>query len=38
MPTDPQDLLDDVGPASLVEMGTLVANLGERHSLIGAPF
>jgi hypothetical protein len=38
MPTDPQDLLDDVGPASLVEMGTLVADLGERHILDGAPF
>jgi len=26
--TDPQALLDDVGPASIVEMGTLVADLG----------
>ena len=34
----PQELLDDVGPAGLVEMGTLVANLGERHVLEGAPF
>jgi hypothetical protein len=33
-----QALLDDVGPASLSEMGTLVADLGERHILEGAPF
>ena len=38
MSTDPQALLDDVGPASLVEMGTLVADLGDRHILTGAPF
>lgn len=38
MSTDPQALLDDVGPASLVEMGTLVADLGDRHILQGAPF
>jgi hypothetical protein len=38
MPTNPQDLLDDVGPARLVEMGTLIADLGERHILEGAPF
>lgn len=38
MPTNPQDLLDDVGPARLVEMGTLVADLGDRHILAGAPF
>jgi len=38
VPTDPQALLDDVGPAHLVEMGTLVANLGPRHVLSGAPF
>jgi hypothetical protein len=36
--TNPQDLLDDVGPASLIEMGTLVADLGDRHILDGAPF
>ncbi len=34
----PQELLDDVGPAGLVEMGTLVADLGQRHVLEGAPF
>ena len=33
-----QALLDDVGPASLSEMGTLVADLGDRHILEGAPF
>jgi hypothetical protein len=38
MATNPQDLLDDVGPASLIEMGTLVADLGDRHILDGAPF
>ena len=38
MTVDPQTLLDDVGPASLVEMGTLVADLGPRHILEGAPF
>ena len=38
MAVDPQTLLDDVGPASLVEMGTLVADLGPRHILEGAPF
>lgn len=38
MPVNPQDLLDDVGPARLVEMGTLIADLGERHILTGAPF
>ena len=37
MTVDPQTLLDDVGPASLVEMGTLVADLGPRHILEGAP-
>ena len=37
MTVDPQALLDDVGPASLVEMGTLVADLGERHILQGTP-
>ncbi|HTI32949.1 MAG TPA: DUF3237 domain-containing protein [Miltoncostaea sp.] len=31
-------LLDDVGPARLEEIGTLVADLGERHVLDGAPF
>ncbi len=34
----PEALLDDVGPASLREMGLLVADLGERHVLDGAPF
>jgi len=38
MATDPQQLLDDVGPARLVDIGTLVADLGERHILSGAPF
>ena len=38
MTVDAQTLLDDVGPASLVEMGTLVADLGSRHILDGAPF
>jgi Protein of unknown function (DUF3237) len=38
MAVDPQTLLDEVGPASLVEMGTLVADLGPRHILEGAPF
>jgi uncharacterized protein DUF3237 len=38
MSPTPQELLDDVGPASLVEMGTLVADLGPRHVLQGAPF
>ena len=33
-----QELLDDVGPAEIVEMGTLVADLGDRHILDGAPF
>ncbi len=34
----PQELLDDVGPAEFVEMGTLVADLAGRHVLEGAPF
>jgi len=38
MSTDPQALLDDVGPATIVEMGTLVADLGDRYILGGAPF
>lgn len=38
MTVDPHALLDDVGPAELVEMGTLVADLGQRHILEGAPF
>jgi hypothetical protein len=38
MSPTPEELLDDVGPASLVEMGTLVADLGPRHVLQGAPF
>jgi hypothetical protein len=38
MTPTPQELLDDVGPASLVDMGTLVADLGPRHVLQGAPF
>lgn len=33
-----QALLDDVGPAALEKIGTLVADLGERHILDGAPF
>lgn len=34
----PEALLDDVGPLSLREMGMLVADLGDRHILEGAPF
>ncbi|MCB0881971.1 MAG: DUF3237 domain-containing protein [Thermoleophilia bacterium] len=34
----PEALLDDVGPLSLREMGMLVADLGGRHILDGAPF